>query len=516
MQTDKSQKTPTRTSVAVALGEDSSTVLAEYGLATKQDGTVCWKPDSPDHPRNWSTARKTFDTTIIILLEFYTTVISTTGASVADRAAAEYGFGPRQSLIAFTFMYQLGQAIGGCVIPPFSEIVGRRWPYLASCAAFSLFCLVVTAGGGGGGGAVHVGRFVTGLASAAPSVVVAGSVEDMFNARRRVWVVVLWNAGTTAGLCLGPVYAAHVSAAAGWRWVFRSAAAATAVLFVALLWVRESRPSILLGRKIRRLEKERGVRNLRWSNPDSTPDSRALLEAVVVRPVRILLTEPLVIMVAVISAVSWGIIYLFAECLLGIYMTMGLGETQASLPFLAIAVGVLFTFLPRLWDMSVVKARRRRGEHIEPEDKIMGFTIAAPALTVGLAWFSWTIPPLVQGLHWAAPTAALVLVGFAVNELAYTLSAYLSDAYLLYSASAFAGLAFVRAIVSGLMPLVAHELYGPRGPGANVAGSILAAVSALFCVAPWVFIRFSRRLRQRSPFACYSLETHRRIQVEED
>lgn len=145
--------------------------------------------------------------------------------------------------------YQLGQAIGGCVIPPFSEIVGRRWPYLASCAAFSLFSLVVTAGPGA---AVYVGRFVSGLASAAPSVVVAGSVEDMFNARARVWVVVLWNAGTTAGLCFGPVYAAYISAAAaagagaggGWRWVFRSAAAVTAVLFVALLWVRESRPSM--------------------------------------------------------------------------------------------------------------------------------------------------------------------------------------------------------------------------------------------------------------------------------
>jgi hypothetical protein len=82
--------------------------------------------------------------------------------------------------------------------------------------------------------------------------------------------------------------------------------------------------------------------------------------------VRILLTEPLVVMVAFISAVSWGIIYLFAECLLDIYAAVGLGETQASLPFLAIAVGVLFTFFPRLWDMRVVRERQRKGEHIQP------------------------------------------------------------------------------------------------------------------------------------------------------
>lgn len=73
VQADENPKTPTRTSVAAAAHRGYNiAVLTEYGLTTKQDGTVCWRPDSPDHPRNWSTARKTFDTTIIILLEFYT------------------------------------------------------------------------------------------------------------------------------------------------------------------------------------------------------------------------------------------------------------------------------------------------------------------------------------------------------------------------------------------------------------------------------------------------------------
>ncbi len=29
----------------------------------------------------------------------------------------------------------------------------------------------------------------------------------------------------------------------------------------------------------------------------------------------------------------------------------------------------------------------------------MGFAFAAPALTIGLAWFAWTVPPLVPGLR---------------------------------------------------------------------------------------------------------------------
>lgn len=143
----------------------------------------------------------------------------------------------------------------------------------------------------------------------------------------------------------------------------------------------------------------------------------------------------------------------------------------------------------------------------------MGFAFAAPALAIGLAWFSWTIPPFATSLHWVVPTLALVPIGFSVNEIAYTMSGYLADSYLLYSASAFSGLAFVRALVSGLMPLMAHEMQA--GLSANLAGTVLACLSALFCAAPWIFFRFSRRLRQRSPFACFSLDTHRQTQVED-
>jgi MFS family permease len=408
--------------------------------------------------------------------------------------------------------YQLGQAIGGYLIPPFSELIGRRVPYLCSSLAFSIFCLVIAAGRDSPG-AVAVGRFVTGAASAVPSVVIAGSVEDVFNEKQRVWIVVLWNAGTTVGLALGPIYAASIIAAFGWKWVYYSASAVTFILFVALLAIRESRPSLLLGRLVESLRRDHAsIDGQDWDNPDASPDAKAFVNIVVVRPSRILTTEPIVIMVAVISGVSWGIIYLFTEAMTKIYQSTGLTRTQASLPFLAIAVGVLFTFLPRIRDQKVVRRRRRMKQEVEPEDKITGFFFAAPALTIGLAWFAWTVPPFATNLHWLVPTLGLVPIGFAVNEIAYTLSGYLADTYLLYSASAFSGLAFIRAFISGLMPIISHAMYGRLG--ANIVGSILVGVSAVFCVAPWVFLRYSRRLRARSPFAKHSLDTHWRTQVD--
>ncbi|KAK8111752.1 uncharacterized protein PG998_008209 [Apiospora kogelbergensis] len=491
----------------VAVIEDLDTAeLRAHGLERGPDDLIRWRRDSPDHPRNWSSRRKGFDTTVIIFFEFFVTVVSTTGAAVADPLRDEYSLGKRLSLVSITFMYNLGQAFGGLFIPPLSEIGGRRLPYLISCALFSLSCVV---------SAIWIGRFIGGFASAVPAVVTAGSVEDLFNTRTRIWIVVLWNGGSTAGLCFGPVYAAYINAAHGWKWVYYSSAIVTAVTFLCLLGVQESRPSKILKAKIAKLRGCSKIHNLDWHNPDESPNMASLVNLVLIRPVHLLCTEPLVMMVTAISAISWGIIYFFTESLTKAYTSMGFSNTEASLPFLAMASGVLLTSLPRLWDMRVAKRRQAQHKPVQPEDKIVGFAFAAPALAVGLAWYAWTVPPAAPaGLPWIVPTLALAPVGFAVNEMAYTLSGYLADAYLLYAASAFCGLAFVRALVSGLMPLAALALHDALG--ANLAGTVVAGLALVFCGAPWVFFRYSRTLRQRSPFARFSLQSHLRTQIDRD
>ncbi|KAK7976680.1 S-adenosyl-L-methionine-dependent methyltransferase [Apiospora arundinis] len=469
--------------IQIAVNEDVEAIeLHAHGLERGPDGLIRWRRDSPDHPRNWSSCRKVFDITVIIFFEF--------------------------------FVYNLGQAFGSLFIPPLSEIGGRRLPYLISCALFSLSCIAVAAIPHWA--AIWIGRFIGGFASAVPAVVTAGSVEDLFNTRTRIWIVVLWNGGSTAGLCFGPIYAAYIQAACGWKWVYYSSAIVTAVTFLCLIGVRESRPSKILKAKITELTGCGKIHNLDWHNPDHSPDMASFVSLVVIRPVHLLCTEPLVIMVTAISSISWGIIYFFTESLTIDYTSMGFSKTQASLPFLAMASGVLLTLFPRLWDTKVAKRRQAQHKPVEPEDKIMAFAFAAPALAVGLAWYAWTVPPAASAdnVPWIAPTLALAPVGFAVNEMAYTLSGYLADAYLLYAASAFCGLAFVRALVSGLMPLAARGLHASLG--ANLAGTVVAALALVFCAAPWVLFRYSRRLRRRSPFARFSLESHRRTQIDPD
>ena len=53
---------------------ESEPELGRLGLQRRSDGLITWQFDSKDHPRNWTTARKTFDTTVIIFLEFFVQV----------------------------------------------------------------------------------------------------------------------------------------------------------------------------------------------------------------------------------------------------------------------------------------------------------------------------------------------------------------------------------------------------------------------------------------------------------
>lgn len=154
----------------------------------------------------------------------------------------------------------------------------------------------------------------------------------------------------------------------------------------------------------------------------------------------------------------------------------------------------------------------KAGTPLNPEDKLFGFFFAAPALAGGLWWVAWTIPPHVTNLHWSVSMLGLIPVGFATNEFACTLSGYLADSYTVYASSAFAALAFLRAIVAGCLPLFGRKMY--EGLGSNEAGSIVAGVAVLFCICPPVLKIYGKRIRQRSKFASYSMEVYRDTRIE--
>lgn len=112
------------------------------------------------------------------------------------------------------FRYCLAQALGNVIFPPYSEAFGRKRLYVISAALFSGFSIMIAAVPSMG--AMVAGRVLTGLVSAVPTVIVTGSIEDMFNARDRIWLVFAYMVVANFAVASGPVMSGYITAQLGW------------------------------------------------------------------------------------------------------------------------------------------------------------------------------------------------------------------------------------------------------------------------------------------------------------
>jgi MFS family permease len=434
---------------------------------------------------------------------------------------------------ADTSRYQFGQAFGGIIFPPYSEAFGRKSVYISASFIYCVSCIVV--GYVPSLAAAFVGRFVSGFMSAVPSIIVSGSIEDMFNMRQRVWMMFIWACATTSGLMLGPIYGTYISYNLGWyvhwtaipcqkkrlsltnalhrRWTFYIAAIVMGAFTILIFFIRESRPSQLLSKQLALLHKHPGTSHYRIFNPDHTPDLKTFAKVALKRPVRLFFTEPIVFVVAIMSSVGWALIYFFTEAVPVIYTGFGLTSEQSSLLFLSMGLGIFIGIFPRIHDWRTLRQRSADQKALQPEDKLLGFSFAAPSLACGLWWLSLTVPPR-SNFHWYVTIVGLISIGFATNEFACTLSGYLADTYTIYASSAFAAMSFLRAILGGVFPLVARPMYVSLG--SNTASMILAALGTVFCITPIIFLRYGKTIRKRSKFAIYSVEINNQTQIHSD
>ncbi|KAL8670820.1 MAG: hypothetical protein Q9168_004656 [Polycauliona sp. 1 TL-2023] len=283
-----------------------------------------------------------------------------------------------------------------------------------------------------------------------------------------------------------------------WKKVYNAAVAIFLDYFI--------RATYLLKQKVEEISKKNGQTSLRIENPDHVPDFPDFVR-LIFRPLRLLFTEPIVAMVSIISGTAFALVYLFIEVLPIVYGDKGFTKQQSSLVLVAVALGFCFTPLTRIYDHRCFKKAKQRGRSLAPEDKLMGFVIAAPAFAIGLWCFAWTIPPEVAGLPWIVSALALVPIGFAINEFDCVLVGYLTESYATFSSSAFASFSMVRSGLSATFPLFAHGMY--EGLGANYATTVLAAAATIACICPFVLVRYGKRIRQASIFAQYSLTVER-------
>jgi hypothetical protein len=173
-------------------------------------------------------------------------------------------------------------------------------------------------------------------------------------------------------------------------------AIALAVVSLLFLGTKESRPSVIMQRQISVIQTKTKCHQLNTNDRDKLPSIWTFATTMLIRPVIFFFTEPIITAVTIMSATTFSSIYLLAEGLPVTYMEFGWTERQASLVFITWILGLILTIPLRMIDWRLVSMRIKQNRTVMPEDKIMGFFVAAPVLAIALWWFAWTVPPYVR------------------------------------------------------------------------------------------------------------------------
>lgn len=268
-------------------------------------------------PQQWPVRWKIIVNTIYCIMILSTTYSSSAYAPAASLVQAEFGVSQLVSMLG-TSMYVLGFALGPLLFGPASEVVGRKPVYLAAflaltavqlgaCLAQSMAALVVL-------------RFFGGVFGSSALNNVASSIADMTRVRERMRYNVAYRLVSFGGPTLGPLIGTFVTEEAGWRWNLRILPIFSfAILVVYALVVPETyRPTLehrraqLERRQARQKALEEG-KTKEDDNDDADSSKKISLSqrysTALKRPFVFLLTEPVIMIVSLYTAVLYGLLY---------------------------------------------------------------------------------------------------------------------------------------------------------------------------------------------------------------
>ncbi|KAL2259474.1 hypothetical protein VTK26DRAFT_6843 [Humicola hyalothermophila] len=399
-----------------------------------------------------------------------------------------------ESLGAFvTTIFLLGYTCGPIVIAPFSEMYGRAINYKVCMALFTVFnmaCAVANSLG-----SLIVFRFLAGIAGSCPITLGTGSIADLVRREKRAGAMAAYTIGTMLGPSVAPIfggYMAQTLGAVGWRWTSGVTAIASGGLtVVAVCFVRETYPYVLLQRKTERLRKQTGNPDLR-SALDSGKASRELFAFSILRPLRMFLS-PIVFLLSLYVAIVYGYLYLAFTTFPRVFgQQYGFNSGPSGLAALGIGIGaVVGTMFSAMSDKLSSHLTKKNGGVPQPEYRLPIMAVGGFLVPIGLFWYGWTAE---YKTHWFAPIvgSGFIGAGMIVTYMASTM--YLVDAFTVYSASVTASSTILRSLLGALLPLAGGAMYDALGIGWGT--SVLGFIAVAFIPLPFVFYFYGQRIRE--------------------
>jgi MFS family permease len=296
------------------------------------------------------------------------------------------------------------------------------------------------------------------------------------------------------GICGGPIEQ-HLH----WRWNFWiQLILGLIVQLVHLFFVPETRSTIMLNKRAKKIRKSDANANVQGPTENDRISGNQVLK-LMFRPYKMLVTEPIVGFLSLLSGFSDALIFSFLESY-GYVFKDGWGFTpsQLSLALFALFIGYWCSWGAYLPVIRRHQQQRGAGKQLSPESRLWFLQYIVLGLPIGLFGSAFLVkgPPL----PWISPLIFAVLIGCANMSIYYATIDYMVAAYGgMYSASATGGNGFSRDVLAGLCSFYTGPMYHKLG--VTNPTWVLFAVSVLVCLPVYWIYRKGPEIRAKSKYA---------------
>ena len=364
----------------------------------------------------------------------YTTFVSAFTSSIfstATGAVSQHFHVSTEVGILGLSLYVLGFATGPIIWAPLSELRGRKLPIVIGMFGFSIFQVGVATAKDLQ--TVMLCRFFGGLFGASPLAVVAAVFSDMFDNRTRGLAITIFSMTVFASPLLAPFIGGFiVESYLGWRWTEYLTAIMGFVAFgLDILFLQETYPPIVLVEKAAELRR----RTLNWGIHAKQEEIEVNLSELVSknfsRPLRILVTEPIVLLLSIYMSFIYGLLYLFLTAYPIVFQQIhGFNGGVGGLPYFGMILGMLFAGVMIVLQQPSYNKKLAANHNIPiPEWRLPPVIIGGVSFACGLFWFGWS--GYRSDIHWIVPTLSGLLTGFGLLAIFLQALNYIVDAYLM-------------------------------------------------------------------------------------
>jgi len=455
---------------------------------------------------SFPTWRKWYILTVIFIVQvsmnFNTSLYSNAIGGISEEFSVS-----EQAARCGAMVFLVTYAFGCELWAPWSEEFGR-WPILQlSLFLVNIWQLPVALARNFG--TIMVGRALGGLSSAGGSVTL-GMIADMWESDNQQYAVAYVVFSSVGGSILGPIVGGFTEQYLDWRWcIWIQLIFGGAVQLLHFFTVPETRTTRMMNKIAQKRRKADPSANV-WG-PDELVSFRDRFSAkeilkTWIRPFHMFVTEPIVLVLSLLSGFSDALIFMFIQSFGLVYGQWGFSTPQVGLAFVSIGVGYLIawlSFIPAIKRNIKQREAKPEDERVQFEGRLWWLLFLAPCLPIGLIGFAWTIqgPPI----PWIASMIFAAVVGIANYAIYMATIDYMICAYGPYSASATGGNGWARDFLAGVLTVPAIPFFtnigAASGNNLEYATTILFCISFVLVIAVYAIYWKGPVLRKRSPFA---------------